>query len=79
MAKSRSKDSIHQRLMEVLFGDDSDKMTTKWTQWPDPYKSIYSRMLSKNRMVVDSDEYRKLKKLETKVHKFIAVCFKGIA
>ena len=44
MAK-RNPDSENQLNMAVLFGKDADNQPTDWHKWPEPQRSIYSRML----------------------------------
>lgn len=53
MAK-RNPASQHQMTMGILFGRKADQMPTDWTQWPEPQRSIYSRMLSKKYCFVNS-------------------------
>lgn len=44
---SRNPNSKNQLLMKVLFGSKQAAVTpSQWTKWPEPQRSIYSRMLS---------------------------------
>jgi hypothetical protein len=45
MAK-RNPNSDNQLTMAILFGkDEASNQPTNWRKWPEPYRSIYSRML----------------------------------
>ena len=62
MARKRNPNSKHQQLMTVLFGEaDAAKQPTAWRKWPEPYRSIYSRMLASRLQLVDSGSLQQLR------------------
>ena len=73
MARKRNPNSQHQQLMAVLFGEaDAAKQPTAWRKWPEPYRSIYSRMLAGRLQLVDS---RSLTQLRAEAEQFSRCCY----
>lgn len=61
MARKRNPNSHHQRLMAVLFGKkEAAKLPTTWRLWPEPYRSIYSRLMASRQQLVDSRGLKQL-------------------
>ena len=57
--KPRSADSMHQKIMTVLFGSaEAAKQPTTWSKWPEPQRSIYSRMFASGLILVSGAEYK---------------------
>lgn len=58
----RSKSSMHQKFMSVLFGESSAKnVPTDWKSWPEPQRSIYSRLFAKGYILVPGNEYKRIR------------------
>lgn len=41
----RNKDSDNQKFMHAFFGENASNYKADHNTWPEPYKSIYNRML----------------------------------
>ena len=60
----RSKSSMHQKIMNVLFGESSAKnIPTNWKSWPEPQRSIYSRLFANRYILVPGNEYKNIRKM----------------
>ena len=74
MARKRNPNSHHQRLMAVLFGKkEAAKLPTAWRLWPEPYRSIYSRMFASRQQLVDSERLKRLSAAEASIANLAAL------
>jgi len=69
MAK-RNPNSTNQRIMSLFFGDDANKYPSEWKKWPEPQRSIYSRMLSNSLTIVTLASIDALKLATLELSKF---------
>jgi len=59
----RNPDSMHQKVMEILFGKkDSASIPTDWHSWPNPQRAIYSRLFQHGYILVPGAEYKAVRK-----------------
>lgn len=59
----RSKSSMHQKIMGVLFGEKpAQNVPTNWKLWPEPQRSIYSRIFANGYILVPANEYKNIRK-----------------
>lgn len=53
--RKRDENSDNQIIMKILFGKKAAKnQPTAWKEWPEPQRSIYSRMFSNHMMFFDN-------------------------
>ena len=63
----RNPDSHLQLQMAAFFGKDSQKTTTRWQDWPEPYRKIVSNMMQHKLSIVRTAELKRLRKLAASV------------
>jgi hypothetical protein len=63
----RNPNSQHQLQMKLFFGEDAVNQPSDWTKWPEPQRSIYSRMLASRLTLVKCNFVKSLKAVKNMI------------